>query len=213
MSFNIKNSFVSRSIVQANTEQTLESDKKTSEVKQQDYDPRTLYERLQEQKTIREEKFAEESRLSNHIKRIDEEEAEYFKILSDEKKKLEEERKRNERLELERYRLEVENARTTSQPLKTKATSPNAAAANTVSSAARRPVVSNKAKNKFKDVVVVKKRGREEKDEEEDKIQVTDKNTIKENETKDPVLKKAKTSNNGSLSLLAAYSDDDEDEE
>lgn len=31
MSFNIKNSFVSRSIVQADTEQTLESDKKTSE--------------------------------------------------------------------------------------------------------------------------------------------------------------------------------------
>lgn len=31
MSFNIKSSFVSRAIVQANTEQALESDKKTSE--------------------------------------------------------------------------------------------------------------------------------------------------------------------------------------
>lgn len=31
MSFNIKSSFVARAIVQANTEQALESDKKTSE--------------------------------------------------------------------------------------------------------------------------------------------------------------------------------------
>jgi hypothetical protein len=71
---------------------------------QEEYDPRTLFERLQEQKNLKQEKFEEESRLSNLIKRVDEEEAEYFRTLSDEKEKLEFEMRRKEELELEDYR-------------------------------------------------------------------------------------------------------------
>ncbi|KAG1473735.1 hypothetical protein G6F56_000779 [Rhizopus delemar] len=204
MSFNIKNSFVSRSIVQADSEKSLDSEKNTQAAKAQEHDPRTLYERLEEQRNLREEKFAEDSRLSNHIKRLDEEEAEYFKTLSDQKKKLDAEKQLKERLELERFRQEVEDARTAPQPLTSK---PAGTIAPSV--VQRRTIVSNKPKNKFKDIVVIKKRDREE----EEKEEIHDKKTEKETEIKKPESKKVKTSNSGSLSLLSAYSDDDEDDE
>ncbi|CAO3688214.1 unnamed protein product [Rhizopus stolonifer] len=205
MSFNIKNSFVSRSIVQADSEKTLESEKNTQAAKAQEHDPRTLYERLEEQRNLREEKFAEDSRLSNHIKRLDEEEAEYFKTLSDQKKKLDAEKQLKERLELERFRQEVEDARTAPQPLTSKPTGTTTSLA-----VQRRTIVSNKPKNKFKDIVVIKKRDREKKEKEEE---MHDKKSEKETEIKKPESKKAKTSNSGSLSLLSAYSDDEEDDE
>ncbi|KAG2208131.1 hypothetical protein INT47_010493 [Mucor saturninus] len=109
MSFNIKNSFVSRAIVEDDKQVDAEGGKDTEEVViQEEYDPRTLFERLQEQRTLKEEKFAEESRLSNQIKRVDAEEAEFFRTLSDEKEKLDHDRKIKEELELAEYRQAVE---------------------------------------------------------------------------------------------------------
>lgn len=70
----------------------------------EDYDPRTLYERLQEQRTIKEELFQEATRLSNLVKRIDDDEAEYFRTLSETQRRLELEQKQKEQEELEAYR-------------------------------------------------------------------------------------------------------------
>ncbi|KAI8068895.1 hypothetical protein BDF21DRAFT_445847 [Thamnidium elegans] len=189
MSFNIKNSFVSRAIVEDNKQVDAEENKESDEVViQEQYDPRTLFERLQEQKTLKEEKFAEESRLSNQIKRVDEEEAEFFRILSDEKEKLEYERKIKEQLELEEYRLAVE-AR--AAPVGPAVTTANAVA----SSSKQKPVIkSNKlSKQSIKGALFVKKKKRESDSEEEEE----------EEEPVKPMAKKQKTS----LSLLADYGD------
>ncbi|KAG2235870.1 hypothetical protein INT48_008173 [Thamnidium elegans] len=189
MSFNIKNSFVSRAIVEDNKQVDAEENKESDEVViQEQYDPRTLFERLQEQKTLKEEKFAEESRLSNQIKRVDEEEAEFFRILSDEKEKLEYERKIKEQLELEEYRLAVE-AR--AAPVGPAVTTANAVA----SSSKQKPVIkSNKlSKQSIKGALFVKKKKRESDSEEEEE----------EEEPVKPTAKKQKTS----LSLLADYGD------
>lgn len=152
---------------------------------QEQYDPRTLYERLQEQKTLKEEKFAEESRLSNQIKRVDEEEAEYFKILSDEREKLEYERKVKEQLELEEYRQAVE-ARAT--PAGVPVAVVNTTKVNTKKPA---PTLAKSNSKSVKGALFIKKKKRshESSDEEE--------------EEKD--TKKSKTTPvKGSLSLLSA---------
>ncbi|GAA5807907.1 hypothetical protein MFLAVUS_001287 [Mucor flavus] len=191
MSFNIKNSFVSRAIVEDDKQVDAEENKESDEVViQEQYDPRTLFERLQEQRTLKEEKFAEESRLSNQIKRVDEEEAEFFRILSDEKEKLEYERKIKEQLALEEYRLAVE-AR--AAPVGPAVTTANAVAA---SSNKQKPVIkSNKlSKQSIKGALFVKKKKRESDSEEDEE---------EEEEKVKPTTKKQKTS----LSLLADYGD------
>lgn len=71
---------------------------------QQEYDPRTLFERLQEQRTIKEEQFQEATRLSNLIKRVDDEEAEYFESLLDVQEKLALEQRQKEQDEIAAYR-------------------------------------------------------------------------------------------------------------
>lgn len=71
---------------------------------QEPQDHRTLYERLQEQKNIKEELFKESTRLSNLIKRIDDDDADYYHTLADTQKRLEEEIQQKEREELEAYR-------------------------------------------------------------------------------------------------------------
>ncbi|KAI7901498.1 N-terminal domain of NEFA-interacting nuclear protein NIP30-domain-containing protein [Cokeromyces recurvatus] len=215
MSFDIKKSFVSRSIVEANEEKQInENSSEKPAVVQEEYDPRTLYERLQEQRAIKEEKFLEESRFANQIKRIDEEEAEYFKILADEKEKLERQRKINEQQELEEYRKAVESSRTastTSQLPILETTSKTTFT--TTNATTKHPIIkSNKnSKTGLKGVLFVKKRAR---DEEEDKT----KNKDKDQKEKSPLDKKVKTSNKSnpsnkkknnastsSLSLLSAY--------
>ncbi|KAI8638029.1 N-terminal domain of NEFA-interacting nuclear protein NIP30-domain-containing protein [Parasitella parasitica] len=189
MSFNIKSSFVSRAVVEDDEEKQLETETNAKEVVvQEHYDPRTLYERLQEQKTLKEEKFAEESRLSNQIKRVDEEEAEYFRTLSDEKEKLEHQRKVKETLELEEYRQAVESAR--SNPTPQIPLLDTAATTSTKPKPAIKP--SNTKRNSLKGALLIKKK----RDAGEDEQEVDEK----------PADKKQKTENN-SLSLLSAYGD------
>ncbi|KAI9497060.1 NEFA-interacting nuclear protein NIP30, partial [Zychaea mexicana] len=76
----------------------------SNDAPQEDYDPRTLYERLQEQKNMKEELFQEQTRLSNLIKRVDDEEAEYYQTLSDVQEKLDVEKRRKESEELEAFK-------------------------------------------------------------------------------------------------------------
>lgn len=165
-------------------------------VVQEAYDPRTLYERLQEQRTLKEEKFAEESRLSNQIKRVDEEEAEYFRTLSDEKDKLEYQRKVKETLELEEYRQAVESARSnpaahipTLETSKPAAKSKAAAAPTSHTTTAKR--------NSLKGALLIKKKRRHasDDDDEENQDEPADKKPKTQQQDKNP------------LSLLSAYGD------
>ncbi|KAI8378657.1 hypothetical protein EDC96DRAFT_473448 [Choanephora cucurbitarum] len=204
MSFNIKSSFVSRAVVEDNTEIQISTDvKESSSASNEVYDPRTLYERLQEQKAIKEEKFFEESRFANQIKRVNEEEAEYFKILADEKEKVESQRRLSERLELEEYRMAVESAKST----------PSVAA----------PVLDKKKKISFskpnklvknnqlkKGTLFVKKRRQEDSssDEENSNEEANEKSNEKTSEkSNEKASEKPKVPASASLSLLSAYSD------
>ncbi|KAI9032859.1 N-terminal domain of NEFA-interacting nuclear protein NIP30-domain-containing protein [Phycomyces nitens] len=113
MAFN--KSFVSRGVVDGE-EEKLEGSNVQASAPIQDYDPRTLFERLQEQRNIKDEEFHEATRLSNLIKLVDADEAEFYKTLSDEQKSLDEKRKMKEKDELETYRKAVEQARLTAPP-------------------------------------------------------------------------------------------------
>jgi FAM192A/Fyv6, N-terminal domain len=83
------------------------SEDTNTNVPSEPYDPRTLYERLQEQKTLKEEALAEAMRFSNLVKRVDDEEMEYYRTLSDTQLQAELEKKRQETKELEEYRQYV----------------------------------------------------------------------------------------------------------
>ena len=78
-----------------------------SNVPSEPYDPRTLYERLQEQKTMKEDAIKEAMRFSNLVKRVDDEEMEYYRSLTDTQLQAELEKKRQEMKELEEYRKYV----------------------------------------------------------------------------------------------------------
>lgn len=158
---------------------------------------------MQEQKTLKEEEFAEKSRLSNQIKRVDEEEAEYFRTLSDEKEKLEHQRKVKETLELEEYRQAVESAR--SNPAAqipileaTTAILPSTAKAASKPKATTASAHNNK-RNSLKGALFIKKKrhASDDEDEEEEK----------------PADKKPKTQDKNPLSLLSAYGDVSSDNE
>lgn len=175
-------------------------------VVQEAYDPRTLYERLQEQRTLKEEKFAEESRLSNQIKRVDEEEAEYFRTLSDEKEKLEYQRKVKETLELEEYRQAVESARSNpaSQIPTLEATTSLTSTLKTTKPAHSN---NNNKRNSLKGALFIKKK-RHASDDEDDETG----EPKKAKEERRPADKKQKTDNNP-LALLSAYGDVSSDSE
>ncbi|KAI8994888.1 N-terminal domain of NEFA-interacting nuclear protein NIP30-domain-containing protein [Pilobolus umbonatus] len=199
MSFNIKSSFVTRSVVENNKEELLDNTE-INEVVQEEYDPRTLYERLQEQRTIKEEKFQEESRLANQIKRVDEEEVEYFNTLSDEKEKLEHQIKLKERQELEEYRKAVEDIRSNPATQLPNALIPKP-------TTAPKPLIKPRKllKNAVKGLVLLKKKGEKE----DESFNRKENESSKKREDDQPV-KKQKTSN-GSLSLLSAYGDNSDE--
>lgn len=163
---------------------------------------------------MKEEKFLEDSRLSNQIKRVDAEEAEYFRTLSDEKEKLEYERKVKEQLELEEYRQAVE-----SRSIPAAAAPIITAAATTSTITKPKPIIkSNKlSKNSIKGALFVKKKKRDEDsdDEEEEK---TEKPADKKLKTSAAAAKATTTTQKentkekgaqsaGSLGLLSAYGD------
>ncbi|CAG8497774.1 11740_t:CDS:2 [Acaulospora colombiana] len=68
------------------------------------YDPRTLYERLQEQKTKKEELFQEMTRFSNLIHRLDEDEIDFLATLENEERDKELEKMKKVEEELEEFR-------------------------------------------------------------------------------------------------------------
>lgn len=71
-----------------------------------DYDPRSLFERLQANKEVKDAKYDEMFKLSNQFRGIDESESEFLAGVAEERKREEEERRRREREELELFRAQ-----------------------------------------------------------------------------------------------------------
>ncbi|CDS12862.1 hypothetical protein LRAMOSA05046 [Lichtheimia ramosa] len=223
--------FVSRSIVdqdkelQINDQQTEQDSSKP----QQEYDPRTLFERLQEQRTIKEEQFQEATRLSNLIKRVDDEEAEYFESLLDVQEKLALEQRQKEQDEIAAYRKAVEQTRTSAPELPATVTTP----------AAKKPTHRRSSAGSSKKaldglVIVKKKRNAEDVDSEDEKKKEDDKadtHTTKKAKTTGKSTTKKEDGNNSNSSstatstnkptssvntlssLMAAYSSDSSDDD
>lgn len=191
------------------------------------YDPniqRTLYERLQEQKDKKEAEFAEMSKLGNMVKRLDEDELFFLKQQEDSKKQYEREIKMKEREELESFRKaqnnviakDLENGVITASLLakpkevdtKIKASVP----------------IADVQKKVLSGIVVTKKKRKEDemngKDEKEKVDKVKDVKEVKD--IPKPPEKKAKVEQvapkstkpvvTNALSLIAAYSDDEDDD-
>ncbi|CAG8619335.1 20151_t:CDS:2 [Racocetra fulgida] len=73
----------------------------------EEYDPRTLYEKLQEQKMKKEEAFQEMTRFSNLIHRLDEDEIDFLATLEHEQRGKEMEKMKKVEQELEEFRRSV----------------------------------------------------------------------------------------------------------
>ncbi|RIB05960.1 N-terminal domain of NEFA-interacting nuclear protein NIP30-domain-containing protein [Gigaspora rosea] len=71
---------------------------------EEEYDPRTLYEKLQEQKMKKEEAFQEMTRFSNLIHRLDEDEIDFLATLEHEQRGKEMEKMKKVEEELEEFR-------------------------------------------------------------------------------------------------------------
>ncbi|KAI8338261.1 N-terminal domain of NEFA-interacting nuclear protein NIP30-domain-containing protein, partial [Chlamydoabsidia padenii] len=221
-------SFVSHSVIDNNQEQVIDkqdnNNEDTATTQQVEYDPRTLYERLQEQKNKKEEEFREATRFSNLVKRIDPDEAAYYKSLSDTQQQLDQDLKLKEKMELEEYRRAVEEARVAGTELTT--TTPTT----TITTTGAKPVAKPK-KGLFGGIVVLKKKKRAS-DEMVEPEQIspkkntssTNKGNTSSSQTKTDSTPRADTSSQnktnstpestkklpvGITSLLAAYDDSD----
>ncbi|TPX34498.1 hypothetical protein SmJEL517_g02786 [Synchytrium microbalum] len=73
----------------------------------QNYDPRTLYERLQEQKTKKDDEFQEMTRFSNLIKRLDEDEVDFLLQSNIENSNTKRQIHDQDKEELEKFRQEA----------------------------------------------------------------------------------------------------------
>ncbi|CAG8585226.1 9065_t:CDS:2 [Ambispora gerdemannii] len=115
----ISNKFVSEEEIQearerrkAEWKRVLEEggEKSTDETatREEEYDPRTLYERLQEQKMKKEEMFQEMTRFSNLIHRLDEDEIDFLAALETEERNKELNKLQKEEEELKEFRRDAQ---------------------------------------------------------------------------------------------------------
>ncbi|RKP22764.1 NEFA-interacting nuclear protein NIP30 [Syncephalis pseudoplumigaleata] len=68
------------------------------------YDPRPLYEKLQEQKQKKEDAFQEATRLANLVHRLDDDEIDFLQTIQSEEKAREKSKLEQERMELDAFR-------------------------------------------------------------------------------------------------------------
>ncbi|OTF70640.1 FAM192A-like protein [Euroglyphus maynei] len=103
-------SFVSESVLDEQRkhrqEEWLKNRKESDpiEAPEPEYDPRTLYERLQEQKQKKQEEFDESRKMKNLVKVLDNDEIEFLAICNNSKAELENQKYREELLALEEYK-------------------------------------------------------------------------------------------------------------
>ncbi|KAJ2809466.1 hypothetical protein H4R20_000086 [Coemansia guatemalensis] len=72
-----------------------------------DYDPRTLYERLQEQRSKKEDAYAESRRFANQIRKLDTDEIEFLDTVDELERKKQNEQKQSELLALAEFNSKV----------------------------------------------------------------------------------------------------------
>ncbi|KAJ1830660.1 hypothetical protein LPJ63_004791 [Coemansia sp. RSA 2711] len=72
-----------------------------------DYDPRTLYERLQEQRAKKTEALAESRRFANQIQRLDDDDIEFIDTVDERERQKQLERRREERAALAAFNERV----------------------------------------------------------------------------------------------------------
>lgn len=81
-------------------------------VPEEPYDPRSLYEQLQEQKLKKEEEYAEKQRFSNQVKRLDDDEAQFLEFVSQKQEEITQKREAEDAEVLQEYRSAVLNKMT-----------------------------------------------------------------------------------------------------
>ncbi|KAI1890017.1 hypothetical protein AGOR_G00168870 [Albula goreensis] len=75
------------------------------EVPEEEYDPRSLFERLQEQKDKKQEEYEEQFKFKNMVKGLDEDETHFLDEVSRQQSLIEKQRRDEERQELQEYRI------------------------------------------------------------------------------------------------------------
>ncbi|KAK9721497.1 hypothetical protein K7432_003377 [Basidiobolus ranarum] len=113
--FTLKKSFISEESVEEikrKKQEEWEKAYENAEIKPpvEEYDARPLYQRLAEQRIIKEEAILEAAKFSNLIHRIDDDEFDFLKTLDDEERKKKIDLLKQERDELEKYRKAVKEA-------------------------------------------------------------------------------------------------------
>ncbi|KAJ1954649.1 hypothetical protein EC988_002317 [Linderina pennispora] len=97
---------------------------KTEPVPEPSYDPRTLYERLQEQKRKKEDEFMESHRLSKQIRLLDQDETEFLEAIDDQEHEKNMAKRRRDMLEAAEFQRMVAEKRTREVPKKPTAKRP-----------------------------------------------------------------------------------------
>jgi len=106
-------SFVSESVLEERRQRRQEEYEKNRtedmplEAPEEPYDSRTLYERLKEQKDIKDEEFEESRKLKNMIKGLDSDEVSFLEMVDNRKLQLESQRLREESQTIEEYKRAV----------------------------------------------------------------------------------------------------------
>ncbi|KAF4091605.1 hypothetical protein AMELA_G00038850 [Ameiurus melas] len=75
------------------------------EVPEEEYDPRSLFEKLQEQKDKKQEEYEEQFKFKNMVKGLDEDEAHFLDEVSRQQCLVEKQRRDEEKQELQEYRI------------------------------------------------------------------------------------------------------------
>jgi len=193
--------FVSREILDESKPNYGEVKKAPSET----YDPRPLYQRLAENKRKEEDELLEKNKLSNFIYQMNNDEYDFLNNVKEEENLKYKQLKEEEKKEVEQFRKEVESS-TLKTPyldsLLKETSKDNKEKENEKKST---PKVQSFQKNLLQNIIVKKKRGREN-EEKEDKTN----NEIKKAKHQESE-KTNKTSQTSALSLLANYSDSDTD--
>ncbi|GBB97084.1 hypothetical protein RclHR1_02910012 [Rhizophagus clarus] len=119
---------------------------------EEEYDPRTLYERLQEQKIKKEEAFQEMTRFSNLIHRLDEDEIEFLATLESEERVKELEKMKRDEEEVEKFRRAAAEAdkAATSKPIIHHEPTQSSVKVNTLKHDSQRMILANAVKKTAK---------------------------------------------------------------
>lgn len=108
-------SFISESELEENRRRRQEEWEKVRnpdqplDAPEEEYDPRSLYERLQEQRDKKQAEFEEAHRLRNMIKGLDNDEVQFLDLVDKTKEEMEAKRLQEEGKEIEEYRKAVAN--------------------------------------------------------------------------------------------------------